>query len=348
MFVCAACAFESRPPAEVEEVATAPLYNLPVRDGQYIFEDEYMGVAFGIPFDKYDVYTIYYGQLGMPDKPNNMPPLDGIQVFFFPPDLLQELGDKYTNDPSEQTANEVTQTLIERSRLLYSIQYYSAGLWDSWTQAGKTIAEITGNAENEELGRQDGRVYIYTEPASDEQGMDAAELAAYREVLAAVPAMRKNAAMLERGAAAGGNVFPEFSASDIYGADIGSDIFAAYDLTMINVWGTFCDPCIMEMPYLAELAADMPPGTQLIGLVGDAVDKDTIELAQLIAEETGAAFPHIVPDKALFDYLNYYIVAYPTTLFIDTNGNIVGEQVIGAQNLDQYEEILDKRLKYVR
>ena len=138
---------------------------------------------------------------------------------------------------------------------------------------------------------------------------------------------------------------PAFSALDIYGEAVDSDIFADYDLTMLNIWGTFCGPCIMEMPDLGEMAAAMPEGTQLVGLVGDALDAQTIELAQTIAETTGAAYPHIVPNKELYDYLYRNIAFFPTTLFIDSKGNTVGEPLIGAMNRVLYEAELKKRLK---
>ena len=141
------------------------------------------------------------------------------------------------------------------------------------------------------------------------------------------------------------NAFPAFFALDIYGEPIDSDIFADYDLTMLNIWGTFCGPCIMEMPDLGELAADMPADTQLLGLVGDALNQENIELAQVIAEDTGALYQHIVPDNSLFDFLYREIVAFPTTLFIDSQGNIVGEPLIGALSRAQYEKELNKRLQ---
>ncbi|MCL2496692.1 MAG: TlpA family protein disulfide reductase [Clostridiales bacterium] len=356
MLICAACAYESKEPTEVAppteggDELTDLLYDLPVRDGQYILEDEQHGIAFGIPVGNLEDHTIYYGQFGLADGPQDTLPLNGVEIYYFPPNLLQELSERLIDDPSDETMDEVAQAVIDGSRLLYSILYYSAGMWDSWLLTGKTIADITGNDINYELGRQDGRVYVYTEPLPNEQGLEGTELAVYREAVAAVPAMRKNAAMLElvAPAATDANAFPEFSAKDIYGADIGSNIFAECDITMVNIWGTFCDPCIMELPDLAEMADNMPPGTQLIGLVGDAVNKDTVELAQLIAKETGAAFPHIVPDKVLNDYLRYNIAAYPTTLFINRDGNIVGEPLVGARSRDQYEAFLNERLNLIR
>ena len=40
-----------------------------------------------------------------------------------------------------------------------------------------------------------------------------------------------------------------FETTDLDGNTVNSaDLFAASKLTMINIWGTFCGPCISEMP----------------------------------------------------------------------------------------------------
>ena len=45
-------------------------------------------------------------------------------------------------------------------------------------------------------------------------------------------------------------VFEAFTAQDLDGNQVDQSIFADADLTMINVWGTFCTPCLDEMPDL--------------------------------------------------------------------------------------------------
>jgi thiol-disulfide isomerase/thioredoxin len=343
----AACTTPEPPLAAVEEEAEEPLFDLPVKDGHYIIEDAQLGLTLGIPMRQMEDYTIYYERLTLLDGPKDTPPLGGMQVFYYPPGLLEEIVGILRDNSDEETMAEVAEMIDTRSRLLYSIQYYSVWQWDSWIGGGKTMANITGNAENRELGRQNGRVYVYTEYAPRVQGLSEEELPAYREALAAIPAMRAHAALLEQTSPPVENkkALPAFSARDIYGTAVDSSIFADYDLTMLNIWGTFCGPCIAEMPDLGKMATALPAGTQIVGLVGDALNEENIALAQTIAEETAAAYPHIVPDKALYDYLNREIAFYPTTLFIDNQGNLVGEPLIGAMSRAQYEEILEKRLQ---
>lgn len=66
----------------------------------------------------------------------------------------------------------------------------------------------------------------------------------------------------------------EFSAKDINNKNITSEIFEDAELTMINIWGTFCGPCIKEMPDLAQLNKNNEnKGFQIIGIVIDAVNR---------------------------------------------------------------------------
>lgn len=44
-----------------------------------------------------------------------------------------------------------------------------------------------------------------------------------------------------------------FTATDFKGNPVTSEIFAKNKLTMVNIWGTFCGPCIREMPDLARI-----------------------------------------------------------------------------------------------
>ena len=55
---------------------------------------------------------------------------------------------------------------------------------------------------------------------------------------------------------ASAGVMSRFTATDLEGVEVDQSIFSDYKLTMVNVWATFCTPCINEMPDLGELAAE--------------------------------------------------------------------------------------------
>ena len=53
---------------------------------------------------------------------------------------------------------------------------------------------------------------------------------------------------------AANGLFGAFETQTHYGIPVTEEIFTQADLTMVNIWGTFCGPCIREMPDLGELA----------------------------------------------------------------------------------------------
>lgn len=123
-----------------------------------------------------------------------------------------------------------------------------------------------------------------------------------------------------------------FSATDINGNPVDSSIFSEKKLTVVNVWGTFCGPCIREMPELADWAGEMGDDIQLIGIVCDINgenDTQHIELARTIVQTANAEYTNLIPNDDLGELMSG-IVGVPTTFFVDETGAIVGEPVIGA------------------
>ena len=138
----------------------------------------------------------------------------------------------------------------------------------------------------------------------------------------------------------------EFSSYTLDGEEVSSDIFREADITVVNVWGTFCAPCIQEMPDLAEWAASLPVNVRLLGIICDVngiEDEDGISEAKEIVENTGAStFTHILGTSSMNGILDK-IVAVPTTFFVDKNGYIQGLPIVGAR-IDDYKEALTSYL----
>lgn len=138
---------------------------------------------------------------------------------------------------------------------------------------------------------------------------------------------------------------PVFTTQTITGETVTNEIFAAKKITVVNIWGTFCPPCIAEMPELGEMARSMPANAQIIGLVCDTtVDSpNQIQKALQIINQAGASFVNIVPDSALLKFMKD-VTAVPTTIFINSKGEVVGKAIIGA-DVEGYKHELEKLLK---
>lgn len=144
----------------------------------------------------------------------------------------------------------------------------------------------------------------------------------------------------------------EFSVQDITGESYTQEMFSDYNLTLVNVFTTWCTPCVNEIPDLEKLKNEMEnEGVNVVGIVLDAIDgnggiyEETVEKAKLLAEKTGASYPFLIPDA---NYLNgklSQINAVPETFFVDKEGNIVGETYVGSHPLEEWKEIVSTTLK---
>lgn len=137
---------------------------------------------------------------------------------------------------------------------------------------------------------------------------------------------------------------PAFNAKTISGEDVTEKIFAAKKITVVNIWGTFCPPCIAEMPDLGDMARALPANAQIIGIVCDTSENSPqIKKAQDIVGKANANFMNIIPDKNLLNFLEN-IEAVPTTIFVNSKGEVVGKAIIGA-DVKGYKDELAKLLK---
>ena len=168
----------------------------------------------------------------------------------------------------------------------------------------------------------------------------------------AAPGPAPTAAATEEPAPPADNgLLADFSADTVDGGEADASIFADHTLTMVNVWATFCGPCINEMPDLAELdEAYADEGFQIVGIVSDVVDLDgnflptTFETAVAIIEATGADYTHLLPSDSLYDALLKNAVYVPTTVFVDAAGNQVGEMLVGSRSREDWAAVIEEYL----
>lgn len=139
-----------------------------------------------------------------------------------------------------------------------------------------------------------------------------------------------------------------FEGQDMEGNAVTSDIFAQSKLTMINVWATYCNPCLSEMPELAQLPDEYAAGDfQLIGIISDVTegaDQATMELAEGLIEQTGADYPHMLMNLSVYNALMTDVRAVPTTFFLDGEGRLL-DTVIGAMDKESWKEKIDGLLE---
>lgn len=146
----------------------------------------------------------------------------------------------------------------------------------------------------------------------------------------------------------------DFSIQDIEGNTYTQEMFADYNITMVNIFTTWCSPCINEIPDLEKLRNEMSDqGVNIVGIVLDGIDADgsaneeVKEKAKLLAEKTGASYPFLIPDSGYLNGRLIGIEAVPETFFVDKEGNMIGETYSGSRSFEDWKNIVETELNGV-
>lgn len=140
-------------------------------------------------------------------------------------------------------------------------------------------------------------------------------------------------------------IYITFEGTDLEGNPVTQDIFSQSRLTMVNVWATYCNPCLSEMPGLGELAAEYDPEEfQIIGIVSDVREGEDQELVESLVRQTGAAYPHLLANNSIDQALLAGVTGVPTTFFFDGEGKYLGG-VVGSAEKSTWEELIHDLLE---
>lgn len=138
-----------------------------------------------------------------------------------------------------------------------------------------------------------------------------------------------------------------FEAFTIGGESLTSECFGDSKLTMINVWATYCNPCLSEMPDLGEIAASYDATDfQIIGIISDVMaesGEEDIEYAKELITQTGANYPHLLLNESLYSNLVGAVSSVPTTFFVNQEGEVLG-YVVGVKSKGDWEAIINELL----
>ena len=152
-------------------------------------------------------------------------------------------------------------------------------------------------------------------------------------------------------------VFKGFKGKDLDGNDVDDSLFSKNKVTVVNFWFSGCKPCVGELSKLNELNEKLKEmGGEVVGINMDTLDNNEagIKEAKEILKAQGASYKNLTFDSnsTVGDYAgNGNIMAFPTTVLVDKDGNIVGEPFMGGiddqsnydQLMKQIQSVLDQK-----
>lgn len=136
---------------------------------------------------------------------------------------------------------------------------------------------------------------------------------------------------------------PDFSAEDIEGNKVDNSIFKENKVTLVNVWATWCGPCVNELPEIQKVYSELKDqGIGVVGIVADGNDaKDT---AKELIELDSLKYKMIIPDSNLEKKLISTLRGFPTSYVVDSEGKILGMK-LGGMNAEGFKAFIEQYAK---
>lgn len=188
--------------------------------------------------------------------------------------------------------------------------------------------------------------FMYNDEIPEGKSYTEEDLAYCRKLVAALPTVRENIILFppedSNEESVGGNL-GSFSTEDLNGNAVTESVFRDYDITMVNIWATWCGACVSEMPELQKLYEQLPENVNLLSICTDGNEES--ELAKKILEKKNVKFPALIANEDMNEAFVEKFPSLPTTIFVDKDGNIVGNSIAGVPGRN--EEIVPAYLEAI-
>jgi peroxiredoxin len=117
---------------------------------------------------------------------------------------------------------------------------------------------------------------------------------------------------------------PDFKLPDLAGRMVSLSDFRG-QVVVVNVWATWCPPCVDEMPSLEKLYRKFKD--QGLEILAVSIDSDGIAAVAPFMKKNGLTFPALIDSQASIQ-TSYRTTGVPETFIINKKGILV-KKVIG-------------------
>lgn len=94
---------------------------------------------------------------------------------------------------------------------------------------------------------------------------------------------------------------------------------------LLNIWATWCPPCVKEMPTLDALQADL--GSAKFEVVTLSIDTGGVPAVRQFYDRVGIRNLGLYVDPTMLAFTNLRIVGLPTTMIMDADGKELARRV---------------------
>lgn len=144
-------------------------------------------------------------------------------------------------------------------------------------------------------------------------------------------------------------LFTAMQTEDLAGNVVDNTVFAENELTLVNVWNAGCTPCIWELPALDKLNQEYAgKGVAVKGLVYEfspgLSDTSRTEVEGIL-DDAGATYQQLLASEEMCEQPELKKMdSFPTTFFVDKEGNIV-KTLAGSREFEDWQAEVDAVLQ---
>jgi thiol-disulfide isomerase/thioredoxin len=112
---------------------------------------------------------------------------------------------------------------------------------------------------------------------------------------------------------------------------------------LINVWGSWCEGCREEMPYLVDLYATETFTSGKIKLLGIDVEESTLDAGPNFIKSHSMTWPHLLDIDSKSKFV--FGMGVPVTWFIDANGEVIYKHIGSYRAKEELYQHVEQHFK---
>ena len=147
-------------------------------------------------------------------------------------------------------------------------------------------------------------------------------------------------------------VFGPFKAENVRGGGVVTEaVFAEAEFTIVNLWATWCPPCVAELPGFAGLSEATDDRAQVLGILLDGItlnnkqeltrDQDVLDVMHKLLDNCGATYAVVLPEDPFLIALASITSTIPASFVVNSDGEIL-DYIVGKRSVTQWIEIMEK------